>query len=176
MKEFGIIYAEDKKLVRGLDYYTRTVFEFKLPGLGAQDTFLAGGRYDLLMKELGGTDVPCVGWAMGVDRTLLALPEDIPVMDKQTTFFIAVMGEKYTRELIVIRRILDDKNIICHMGNPGASIKNQMKDANRFGAQYVVIYGEDEDKNGYYTVKNMESGEQLKVMKADLAEFIKNVV
>jgi histidyl-tRNA synthetase len=176
MKDFGIDYGEDKKLVRGLDYYTRTVFEFKLPGLGAQDTFLAGGRYDLLMKELGGADVPCIGWAMGVDRTLLALPEDIPLMDKQTTFFIAVMGEGYTRKLMEIRRMLDSKNLVCHMGNPGASIKNQMKDANRFGAQYVVIYGEDEDKNGYYTVKNMESGEQLQILKDDLEKFLKNVV
>ncbi|HEX7321047.1 MAG TPA: histidine--tRNA ligase [bacterium] len=176
MKEFGIDYAEDKKLVRGLDYYTRTVFEFKLPGLGAQDTFLAGGRYDLLMKELGGDDVPCIGWAMGVDRTLLALPEDMPAMDKQTALFIAVMGERFTKKLIEIRRMIDSKNFVCHMGNPGASIKNQMKDANRFGAQYVVIYGEDEDKNGYYTVKNMESGEQVQVMKADLEKFVKNVV
>ncbi len=176
LKEFGIVYAEDKKLVRGLDYYTRTVFEFKLPGLGAQDTFLAGGRYDRLMKELDGADVPCIGWAMGVDRTLLALPEDIPVMDKQTTFFIAVMGERYTKELTAIRKTLDRKNLVCHMGNPDASIKNQMKDANRFRARYVVIYGEDEDKNGYYTVKNMESGEQIQVLKVDLEKFVKNVV
>jgi histidyl-tRNA synthetase len=175
MKESGIDYAEDKKLVRGLDYYTRTVFEFKLPGLGAQDTFLAGGRYDLLMKELGGADVPCIGWAMGVDRTLLALPESVPALDEQTTFFIAVMGEKYTRELMNIRRMLAGSSFVCHMGNPAASIKSQMKDANRFGARYVVIYGEDEEKDGCYTVKNMESGEQVQILKDDLEKFIKNV-
>lgn len=172
LKRMGIEYEENKKLVRGLDYYTRTVFEFKLKGLGAQDTIIAGGRYDLLMRELGGNDTPCIGWAMGVERMLIALPDGLPEIERPRTFFIAIMGEPLFDEAIKLRKIIIDNRKICIIGNPLDSIKAQLKDANHYQADYVIIYGEDEAKEQVYTIKNMVSGEQKRVPKSDIEQFI----
>jgi histidyl-tRNA synthetase len=170
--KFRIQYTENKKLVRGLDYYTRTVFEFKYGGLGAQDTIIAGGRYDLLMRELGGPDTPCTGWAMGPERLLLTMPEELPVLKKKETFFIVGMGEKYVADIIALRAQIQQKGHICLVGDPGETIKTQLKKANKSGATHTVIYGEDEEKNGYYTVKNMQSGEQQKIAVNDFGSFV----
>lgn len=172
LKRFGIEYKENKKLVRGLDYYTRTVFEFKLKGLGAQDTIVAGGRYDLLMRELGGNDTPCIGWAMGVERMILALADHLPMIEKPRKFFIAIIGEPLFDEAITLRKIIINNNKICIIGNPLDSIKSQLKDANHYQSDYVIIYGEDEVKQQIYTVKNMASGEQKRVPKFDIEQFI----
>ncbi|MGQ9701809.1 MAG: histidine--tRNA ligase [bacterium] len=172
LDRYNIEYEENKKLVRGLDYYTRTVFEFKLKGLGAQDTIIAGGRYDLLMRELGGKDTPCIGWAMGVERMLLALPENLPRIEKLGTFFIAIMGEQLFDEAIKLRELIINKGRICFVGNPLASIKAQFKEANHYQADYVIVYGEDEANQQIYTVKDMASGEQKRVAKSDIEQFI----
>ncbi len=172
LKRLNIEFIENKKLVRGLDYYTRTVFEFKLKGLGAQDTIVAGGRYDLLMRELGGRDTPCVGWAMGVERMLLALPDDIPEIKKCKTFFIAVMGESLFDDGVKLRDIIINKGGICIIGNPLDKIKTQLKDANHYRADYVIIYGEDEAKKNVYAVKNMLTGEQKEIAKIELENFL----
>jgi histidyl-tRNA synthetase len=172
LNKFGISHTENKKLVRGLDYYTRTVFEFKHSGLGAQDTIIAGGRYDLLMKELGGPDTPCTGWAMGPERLLLTMPEDLPGLETKEVFFIAGMGERFVGDIVALRNQIQNGGYVCMAGDPGESIKAQVKKANKSGATYTVIYGEDEEEGGYYTVKNMESGEQRKIPKSDLMSFI----
>jgi len=172
LKRLGIEYQENKKLVRGLDYYTHTVFEFKLKGLGAQDTIVAGGRYDLLMSELGGNDTPGIGWAMGLERMLLALPENLPEIKKSEAFFLAIMGEGLFDEAIKLRKVIIDKGKICLIGNPLDSIKTQLKDANHYKADYVIIYGEDEAKQKVYTIKNMASGEQKQISKSDIEKFI----
>ncbi len=172
LKRMGIAYEENKKLVRGLDYYTRTVFEFKSKGLGAQDTIIAGGRYDLLMRELGGNDTPCIGWAMGVERMLIALPDELPEIERPRTFFIAIMGEPLFDEAIKLRNIIIENRKICIIGNPLDSIKAQLKDANHYQADYVIIYGEDEAKEQVYTIKNMVSGEQKSVPLSEIEQFI----
>lgn len=172
LDRFDIEYKENKKLVRGLDYYTRTVFEFKLKGLGAQDTIIAGGRYDLLMRELGGNDTPCIGWAMGVERMLLALPEHLPRIEKLATFFIAIMGEQLFDEAIKLRNFIINKGRICLVGNPLDPIKAQFKEANHYQADYVIVYGEDEANQQIYTVKDMASGEQKRILKSDIEQFI----
>ncbi len=176
LKKLNIEFAENKKLVRGLDYYTRTVFEFKLKGLGAQDTIVAGGRYDLLMKELGGNDTPCIGWAMGVERMLIALSEDIPEIEKTKTFFIAVMGEDLFYEGIKLREMIINKGGICLLGNPLDKIKTQLKDANHYRADYVIIYGEDEVKKGVYTIKDMLTGEQKEITRTDLENYLNSIM
>jgi len=173
LDKIGINYDENKNLVRGLDYYTRTVFEFKYRGLGAQDTIIAGGRYDKLMKELGGKDVPCIGWAMGVERLLIALPDNLPKIEDKKTFFIAVMGERFINQLINLRELIQKNNFICLTGNPDDSIKHQLKDANRLNADYVIIYGEDEARENIYNLKNMVSGEQRKLSLTELEQFLK---
>ncbi|MEO0216013.1 MAG: ATP phosphoribosyltransferase regulatory subunit, partial [candidate division WOR-3 bacterium] len=180
VKEFldklDIKYQENKRLVRGLDYYTKTVFEFKLKELGAQDTIIAGGRYDLLMKELGGDDLSCVGWAMGVERTLLAIPENLPEIEKNRVFSIAIMGEKYLNEFVNIRKKILDWGQIVIPVDPCASIKRQLKAANRNRADFVIIYGDDEDSEGVYTVRDMSTGTQQKIPKEKIEKFLKDIV
>ena len=175
LNKLGIRHTENKKLVRGLDYYTRTVFEFKHGGLGAQDTIIAGGRYDLLMRELGGPDTPCTGWAMGPERLLLTMPEDLPALDKKEIFFIAAIGERFVDDVITLRDQIQSQGHVCLAGDPGESIKVQVKKANRSGATYTVIYGEDEEKDGYYTVKKMESGEQNRISKSEFDSFMHKI-
>ncbi|MCX7995709.1 MAG: histidine--tRNA ligase [candidate division WOR-3 bacterium] len=172
LKKFNINFEENKKLVRGLDYYTRTVFEFKLKGLGAQDTIIAGGRYDLLVKELGGDNTPCIGWAMGVERMLLALPELQPEIKKSKKFFIAVIGESLFDEGVKLREMIIKNGFICIHGNPLDKIKTQMKDAHHYKVDYVIIYGEDEAAQGVYTLKNMMTGEQKKISQNEIIQFI----
>ncbi|MEO0136572.1 MAG: histidine--tRNA ligase [candidate division WOR-3 bacterium] len=176
LERLDIEFIENKKLVRGLDYYTRTVFEFKLKGLGAQDTIVAGGRYDLLMKELGGDDTPCVGWAMGVERMLLALPENLPVIKKNKRFFVAIMGEGLFDEGVKLRDTIINKGGICLIGNPLDKIKSQLKEANHYRVDYVIIYGEDEARKGVYTIKDMSTGEQKEIARIELENYLISII
>ncbi len=173
---FSIEYIENKKLVRGLDYYTRTVFEFKHRGLGAQNTILAGGRYDLLMKELGGKDLACLGWAMGVERLLLILPENLPEIKQKKKIFIIVIGERYISEMVKIRGLIQKRDGICILGNPSTTLKSQLKKANRIQSDYVIIFGEDEEKKGVYTVRNMETGYQESVEIKSFADYLNKLL
>jgi len=172
---FGISYQENKNLVRGLDYYTRTVVEFKHQSLGAQDTILAGGRYDLLMKELGGPDEPCTGWAMGVDRLLIAMPDDVPKIEEKTRFFVATIGKRLINDTIALKDILQGDNFICIMGNPEETLKRQLKSAHRVEAGYAIIYGEDEAKENICIIRDMTSGKQEKIAIKDFASYLKKV-
>lgn len=169
---FGVKAQENKKMVRGLDYYTRTVFEFKAGSLGAQDTILAGGRYDILMKELGGPDTPALGWAMGVDRILIALPDNLPVIPQRTIFFIAAMGETYLSDLIPVRNMIQAHGCMVMIANPDDTIKKQMKKANRCNADYVLIYGEQEAAGHLITIKEMKTGEQRSLAFEGLPGFL----
>jgi len=169
---FGIAYRENKDLVRGLDYYTRTVVEFKHQSLGAQDTILAGGRYDLLMKELGGPDAPCTGWAMGVDRLLIAMPDDLPKIEEKKRFFIATIGQRLINDTVALRDILQGNSFTCIMGNPEETLKLQLKSAHRVEAGYAIIYGEDEAKEDVCTVRDMTSGKQEKIAIKDFASYL----
>lgn len=170
---FGIEYQENPRLVRGLDYYTRTVIEFKAEGLGSQDTVLAGGRYDRLMAELGGQDAPCFGWAMGVERTLIALPENKPELPARRKIFIALIGETHLAELRALRSTLADQPLVIITGDPADPIKRQFKTANRYDVDFVLVYGEDEAKAGVYSLKDMRTGEQRQIPKQHLTEYLK---
>jgi histidyl-tRNA synthetase len=143
--------------------------------LGAQDTIIAGGRYDLLMRELGGIDTPCTGWAMGPERLLLTMPDDRPKLEQQQRYFVAAIGEKYLEKIIPIRDIIQTKGNICVFGNPGDPIRQQMKRANKLAAAYAIIYGEDEDKEGVYAVKDMKTGAQKKIPVGELNSQIPQV-
>jgi histidyl-tRNA synthetase len=173
--KFGIKYTENEKLVRGLDYYTRTVFEFKHHLLGAQNTILAGGRYDLLMKELGDEDTPALGWAMGVDRMLITLPAEHPRVTERRKFFVATIGEGLITETTKLRNILQENNYVCIMGNPKDSIKRQLKKANRLHVDHTIIYGEDEARLKMCSIKNMESGKQEQIALIDFSDFLKKL-
>ncbi|MGB3341947.1 MAG: histidine--tRNA ligase [bacterium] len=172
---FGVVFDENQKLVRGLDYYTRTVFEFKHKLLGAQDTILAGGRYDLLMAELGGGDAPALGWAMGVDRMLLGLPKEKPYLKTRKKFFIAAIGKELISEAVRLRDLIQSFDHICIMGNPEDSIKQQLKRSHRSQAEYTILYGEDEARLKMCSIKNMESGKQEQVALESFSDFLRNI-
>jgi histidyl-tRNA synthetase len=171
----NVAYQECKTLVRGLDYYTRTVFEFKHPDLGAQDTFMAGGRYDRLMEELGGENVPSIGWAMGVERLLLTLPETKPELKPGRVFFIAPMGKDSIPEVLRLRSQIQKLGHVCLVGNPEDPLRRQMKKADRIQAEYVVIYGSDEKAQGYYTLREMKRSEQKKIIPDEFEKFLKAI-
>jgi histidyl-tRNA synthetase len=159
LRSFGVEYEESPFLVRGLDYYTGTVFEFKVKELGAQDTVCAGGRYDNLVKFLGGPEVPAIGFALGIERTMLAIGEK-PFERKG--IFVAYPDEAGRKKAVEILKTLREKGILSVMGDSG-KLKNQLKLADKQGFKFAVIVGENEVKTGKFTVKELESGKQFTV-------------
>jgi histidyl-tRNA synthetase len=159
LDEAGIAYEVDPALVRGLDYYTRTVFEFTSDALGAQSGVGGGGRYDRLVEQLGGPPTPAIGWAAGVERILLAAPSS-PGPERSAPVFIAVPKEERRRAAFGLWWQLQGALPVL-MGEPGRSMKGQMKQADRAGARWTVIVEEDG-----LELKDMESGEQRPVASA----------
>jgi histidyl-tRNA synthetase len=157
LDDVGIAYELDPGLVRGLDYYTRTVFEFTSDALGAQSGVAGGGRYDGLVEQLGGPPTPGMGWAAGIERILLAAGEDLP-SGKGPRVFIAVPKDARRREGFQLLRRLTG----AVMGEPGRSMKGQLKQADRAEVLWTVIV-EDEG----FELKDMASGEQRPVATAD---------
>lgn len=165
LDELHIEFLEDGRLVRGLDYYTKTVYELKSPLLGAQDTLCGGGRYDLLVEELGGEDTPAIGFSAGMERILLVLKskkKDIPE-DRKIDFFIAALGEEARNLAFKLIMESRSKGISCEMDYLNRSLKSQMKEANRQKAKSVLIIGEEEIKKGKAILRNMEKSEQKEV-------------
>ena len=156
----GVEFRENPFLVRGLDYYTRTVFEFKSSGLGAQSTILAGGRYDYLIGEIGGPETPALGFAMGIDRVMLLLPE---LEEKREGVFVITRGEEAYREGLELVNFLRSKGIKAEIDHRQGSFKAQMKAADRVKAEFAVIIGEEEVKEGFYSLKELSTGKQEKV-------------
>lgn len=158
----GINYYVEPLLVRGLDYYSHTVFEFQSTALGAQDSFGGGGRYDGLFEQLGGKPVPAVGFAMGVERLILIMeslnlfPENV----NKTDFFIIAPDEQYYGEALKIAEIVRGRGFSAQTDLMRRSMKSQMKESNRQNAKYTIICGEDEMKSGSIMLKNMSTGEQ----------------
>jgi len=157
LDEVGCEYELDPALVRGLDYYTRTVFEFESPSLGAQSGVGGGGRYDGLVGQLGGPPTPGVGWAAGVERILLASPEIENEADLRRIYVVVPAPEKRA-EAFRLTQTLRARGVAAEMETAGRSVKGQMKQADRVGATAAVIVGDELE------VRNMLSGEQ-KVVK-----------
>ena len=156
----GVQYEINQRLVRGLDYYCKTVFEWVTDKLGSQGTVCAGGRYDGLVEQLGGKSTPAVGFAMGVERLILLLEtlELIPEEVLQTIdVYICPVGEGSARSALLLADQLRDEHswlrIQTHCG--GGSFKSQMKKADKSGAQFALLLGEDEVANGTVTVKDL---------------------
>ncbi|MEV7107795.1 histidine--tRNA ligase [Streptomyces atroolivaceus] len=161
----GVVYEDDEKLVRGLDYYTRTTFEFVHDGLGSQSAVGGGGRYDGLSEMIGGPALPSVGWALGVDRTVLALEaEGIELGIPATTSVYAVpLGDEARRVLFGLVTELRKAGIATDFAYGGRGLKGAMKNANRSGARYTIVAGERDLAEGAVQLKDMESGEQAPV-------------
>ncbi|MER8085210.1 MULTISPECIES: histidine--tRNA ligase [unclassified Streptomyces] len=171
----GVVYEDDEKLVRGLDYYTRTTFEFVHDGLGSQSAVGGGGRYDGLSEMIGGPALPSVGWALGVDRTVLALEaEGIELELPATTSVFAVpLGEEARRVLFGIVTQLRREGVAADFAYGNRGLKGAMKSANRSGARLTIVAGERDLAEGLVQLKDMESGEQTAVLLADVTGAIR---
>lgn len=171
IKRQGIVFELDPRLVRGFDYYTKTAFEIVSSQLGSQNAIVGGGRYDNLVKDVGGPDVPGIGFGMGLDRLTLALESlgiELPV-DDTIKVFVAGMGEAGHDAAVDVTWRLREAGIAVDMDYTGRSLKAQMKVADKLGAKYVVILGEDEIASQAATVRNMATSEQKTVPLAELA-------
>lgn len=163
LEQLGIKYSIDLRLVRGLDYYTRTTYEFKSTRLGAQDAVCGGGRYDGLIEILGGAPTPAVGFAGGFERVLGALPEEANPEPRRLDVFVCAMGEKaVSRTSDVIAR-LRALGLSADRDFMGRGLKAQMKEADRTRARYVIIIGDDEIAKGRYTLRIMDTAEQKEI-------------
>ncbi len=167
----GVAFEDDEKLVRGLDYYTRTTFEFVHDGLGSQSAVGGGGRYDGLSEMIGGPELPSVGWALGVDRTVLALEAESVELDlpATTSVYAVPLGEEARRVLFGVVTELRRAGIAADFAFGGRGLKGAMKSANRSGARYTLVAGERDLAEGVVQLKDMESGEQSAVPLAEAA-------
>lgn len=161
----GIEYEIDPRIVRGLDYYTRTVFEFVSTSIGAQGTVCAGGRYDGLIEELGGNSVPAVGFAAGIERLLIVMEQTGVTVPEppRPTVYLAGMDEQCRKKAYEIACALRKQGIKAEIDYMDRSIKAQFKYADKIGAKYVAVFGSNELQEGAVNVKNMSTGESEKV-------------
>jgi histidyl-tRNA synthetase len=171
LADVGLEYRLDPRLVRGLDYYTKTAFEFTAEGLGAQNTIAAGGRYDGLVEALGGPATPGVGFALGIER-VVALLKQGSALAPPPGVFLAVLGEAAGRRLAGLLTELRDAGIRTETDYDGGSLKSQMRKADKLGARYTVIVGDDELVKHTATVRDMATKAQHEVLLADLPRFL----
>jgi histidyl-tRNA synthetase len=166
----GVAFEDDEKLVRGLDYYTRTTFEFVHDGLGSQSAVGGGGRYDGLSEMIGGPALPSVGWALGVDRTVLALEAEGVELDipAATSVYAVPLGDEARRVLFGVVTELRKAGVAADFSYGGKGLKGAMKNANRSGARYAIVAGERDLADGVVQLKDMESGEQEPVPVAEV--------
>jgi histidyl-tRNA synthetase len=175
LEAIGRTYVVDDRIVRGLDYYTKTVFEIKADGLGSQDTICGGGRYDGLIEELGGRPTPGIGFGSGIERYVLALrhlgveppPEPLPKVT------VSYLGDKTKLTALNLVETLHHEKIGAVLTPGDRSLKAQLKSADRLKVAFAVILGEDEVQAGRATVREMDSSQQAAVALTDLVNWLK---
>ncbi len=174
LKAAGVEYKIDPKIVRGLDYYTKTVFEFVSENIGAQGTVLGGGRYDGLVEQFGGGKIAGIGFAAGIERLLLLLESagDIP-NDNNLTVYIAPMGDDARLKAFELVTALRGAGISAETDYMNRGIKSQFKYADKLGAKFVGVLGSDEIAGGVIKIKNMQSGEEQNVPFGSVTEFFR---
>ena len=168
----GIAYTVDPRIVRGLDYYTKTAFEFVTESNGTQGTVCGGGRYDHLIEEIGGPPIPGVGFGLGIERLLMLMDEhgvEIP-QPEPLKAFIAVMGDDAKAFGLKLLRELRQKGVKAEMDTLARNIKGQFKYADRLGAKYTVVIGDNELAEGAVSIKEMATSQQRQVKLDDLLE------
>ncbi|MCR8655751.1 histidine--tRNA ligase [Paenibacillus endoradicis] len=174
LSDMEIPFEINHRLVRGLDYYTHTAFEFKAEGIGAIDTVGGGGRYNGLVADVGGPDQPGVGFGLGLERTVLLLEHQetaIPNLNELDVYLIA-LGEEADRQVTKLVYQLRKAGVKAERDYQGRKMKAQMKSADRLQARYTAILGDDELANGEITLKEMATGLQRKVSFSDLSHVI----
>ena len=172
LKLMNIPFELDHTLVRGLDYYTKTVFEVISTDLGAQNALLGGGRYDYLIEELGGRPVPAVGFAMGMERLMTILKAENKIVRKDPIIYIVYQKEAL-KEAIEIANKLRGEGFITLLDIKGGSFKKQFERSSKRNASYTVIIGEEEKEKNTVQVKNMKTKEQKEIPKGEIVTFLK---
>jgi len=172
LKAVGVPFTLNDRLVRGLDYYTRTAFEFTHGALGAQNAILGGGRYDGLSESLGGPQAPGIGFAIGEDRLVLALQESAEAVQRKPDVYIAPFGERMDHEAASLARELRRHDVVVELGDQTFKLKKSLETASKIAARFALIVGENEIKSGSFALKNLRTGEQVSVPRADLAKTI----
>jgi len=166
----GIPYQVNERMVRGLDYYTRTTFEFTHGDLGAQSAVLGGGRYDGLSESLGGPKAPGIGFAIGEDRTVLALQAQQAAASVPVNAYIAPLGTGMNRHALKLAHELRKAGLVIDIGDESFRMRKAFEAAEKMGAPYVIIIGENEVKADAFAVKDIRSGEQVTVPRAELSQ------
>jgi histidyl-tRNA synthetase len=174
LKSVGVDFQLNDRLVRGLDYYSRTAFEFTHGALGAQNAILGGGRYDGLSESLGGPSAPGIGFAIGEDRLVLALKESAEAVQRKPDVYIAPLGEGMNKEAARLARELRRHDVVADLGDETFRLKKSFEAASKLGAGFILIVGENEVKADAFALKNLESGEQVSVPRAELAQRIQS--
>ncbi len=174
LKAVGVPFTLNDRLVRGLDYYTRTAFEFTHGSLGAQNAILGGGRYDGLSESLGGPSAPGVGFSIGEDRLVLALKESAEAVQRKPDVYIAPLGAGMDREAARLARELRRHDVVVELGDESFRLKKSLETASKMDARFALIVGENEVKSGSFALKNLETGEQVSVPRAELARKIQS--
>jgi histidyl-tRNA synthetase len=174
LKAVEVPFTLNDRLVRGLDYYTRTAFEFTHGALGAQNAILGGGRYDGLSEALGGPSAPGIGFAIGEDRLVLALKESAEAVARKADVYIAPLGPGMDREAAKIAHELRRHDVVAELGDENFRLKKSLETASKMGARFALIVGENEVKAGAFALKNLETGEQVSVPRAELAQKIQS--
>ena len=175
LTKLGIKYIENPKLVRGLDYYTHTTFEFVHHKLGAQSGIGGGGRYDGLMEKLGGQSLSGIGYGIGVDRVLLACEaEGIALLPAtQLSLYLVPLGEEARNFAIELLMNLRNQGIRCDMAFGERGLKGAMKSGDKSGAKYLAVLGEDEISSGQAEIKHMSDGAVVSVRLSEIVDFLK---
>lgn len=165
----GVEYTVNPTIVRGLDYYTKTVFEFVTDFIGAQGTVCGGGRYDGLIEELGGKHLPSLGFAMGIERLLMLMDKQGIEIPKPSTcdLYVAVMGESASLKSFEIIKAVRSCGLIAETDVVGRGLRAQMKYADKIGAKFSMVLGDNEIEQGKAVIKNMSSGEQTEIVLDD---------
>lgn len=167
---YAISYRVEPRLVRGIDYYTKTTFEITTGELGAQNAILGGGRYDDMMKEFGGPDICGIGFAVGMERLLSVARLSLR---SENYLYLAYLGEKAKVEAIKLARNLRSEGIECWLEFKERSLKNQLSRASKLGAAWTLIVGENEVRSGRYQIKNMKTGEQVDASENEIGAILR---
>jgi histidyl-tRNA synthetase len=174
LDKVGVPYTVNPRMVRGLDYYTRTTFEFTHGELGAQSAVLGGGRYDGLSEALDGPKAPGIGFAIGEDRLIMALQAAKPVEAMTVDAYVAPLGAGMNAEGLAICRKLRRQGLKVELGDESFRLKKSFEAAERAGARYIIICGENEVANNTFSVKDLGAGKQESVARAELAFYVRN--
>jgi histidyl-tRNA synthetase len=172
LKAVGVPFVLNDRLVRGLDYYTRTAFEFTHGALGAQNAILGGGRYDGLSEALGGPAAPGIGFAIGEDRLVISLQESAESVVRKPDVYVAALGAGMNSEAARLARELRRHDVVVDLGDENFRLKKSFEAATKAGAKYILIVGENEVEADAFSLKNLATGEQVSVPRGELARRI----